>query len=223
MKVYVSWASVKEADSAALKLGEWANSLDPKEDKDLIENLQLKTTLPEYEEYLSIQADAPQYDRINQDILAVSITTPKLDRTVKYQLSKRLAGAGKLSVALAVKSHLLKTFEGEWEYKNEKPEGNVTIVGLPGIHQFLETLQQAAAVMGSPFPPCFSKTEVLRLPNNTKEVLDAAAVNSEEAVKNKFVKALTGWHPTASASRDNLLAVSYGMLMGWENKNDDTL
>lgn len=119
MKVYVSWASVKEADSAALKLSEWADSLDPKEDKDLIENLQLKTTLPEYEEYLGIQADAPQYDRINQDILAVSITTPKLDRTVKYQLSKRLAGAGKLSVALAVKSHLLKTFEGEWEYKNE--------------------------------------------------------------------------------------------------------
>jgi len=93
---------------------------------------------------------------------------------------------------------------------------------LPGIHQFLETLQQAAAAMGSPFPPCFSKTEVLRLPDNTKEVLDAAAVNSEEAVKNKFVKVLTGWHPTASASRDNLLAVSYGMLMGWEIKDDDT-
>lgn len=222
MKVYVSWASVKEAEKGALKLGEWADSLDPKKDKDLIENLQLKTTLPEYEEYLSIQADAPQYDRINQDILAVSITTPKLDRTVKYQLSKRLAGAGKLSVALAVKSHLLKTFEGEWEYNNEKPAGNVTIVGLPGIHQFLETLQQAAAAMGSPFPPCFSKTEVLRLPDNTKEVLDAAAVNSEEAVKNKFVKVLTGWHPTASASRDNLLAVSYGMLMGWEIKDDDT-
>lgn len=222
MKVYVSWASVKEAEKGALKLSEWANGLDAKQDKDLIANLQLSETMPEYEEYLSIQADAPQYDRINQDILAVSITTPKLDRTVKYQLSKRLAGAGKLSVALAVKSHLLKTFESEWEYKNEKPEGNVTIVGLPGIHQFLETLQQAAAVMGSPFPPCFSKTEVLRLPDNTKEMLDAAAVNSEDDVKQKFVKALTGWHPKASAIRDNLLAVSYGMLMGWEIKDDDT-
>ncbi len=222
MKVYVSWASVKEAEKSALKLGEWVNGLKQKEDKDLIESLNLANTMPEYEEYLSIQADAPQYDRINQDILAVSISTPQLGRTVKYQLSKRLAGAGKLSVALAVRSHLLKTFTGEWEYDLEKPKGNVTLVGLPGIHQFMETLQQATAVMGSPFPPCFSKTELLRLPSNTKEVLDAAAVNSEDDVKEKYVKVLTGWHPASSASRDNLVAVSYGMLMGWETKNDDT-
>jgi len=223
MKVYVSWASVKEAEIGAVKLGEWADSLSPKADKDLITSLKLSNTMPEYEEYLAVQADAPQYDPINQDLLAVSISTPQLGRTVKYQLSKRLSGAGKLSVALAVRSHLLKTFSGEWEYDSEKPKGNVTLVGLPGIHQFLQNLQHATAAMGSPFPPCFSKTKVLTLPNNTKSVLDAAAVNSEDDVKEKYVKVLTGWHPTASASRDNLVAVSYGMLMGWEVNTDGQL
>tara|TARA_R110000765_G_scaffold95705_4_gene180183 strand:+ start:381 stop:1067 length:687 start_codon:yes stop_codon:yes gene_type:complete len=224
MKVYVSWASVKEAESGALVLGEWADSLnkqaDKDKDKELLESLKLVNTLPEYEDYLSVQADAPQYDNINQDLLAVSISTPQLGRTVKYQLSKRLAGAGKLSVALAVRSHLLKTFSGEWEYDSEKPKGNVTLVGLPGIRQFLQTLQQATAVTGNPFPPCFDKAQVLVLPDNVHQVLDAAAVNSPDDVKQKYVKVLTGWRPRASASRDNLVAVSYGMLMGWEVNTD---
>lgn len=216
MKVYVSWASVKEAERGALKLGEWADGLDPKKDKDLINSLKLSNTMPEYEEYLSVQADAPQYDPINQDLLAISISTPKLGRTVKYQLDKRLSGAGKLSVALAARSHLLKTFAGEWDYGNEQPKGNVTIVGLRGIRQFLLTLQQATAVMGSPFPTCFDRTDVLELPENTRQVLDAAAVNADEDSREKYVKVLTGWSPYASASRDNLVSVSYGMLMGWE-------
>lgn len=73
MKVYVSWASVKEAEKGALKLGEWADGLDAKKDKDLIASLKLSNTMPEYEEYLAVQADAPQYDPINQDLLAISI------------------------------------------------------------------------------------------------------------------------------------------------------
>ena len=222
MKVYVSWASVKEAENGALKLGEWADGLSPKQDKDLIEKLKLSNTMPEYEEYLAVQADAPKYDKLNQNLLAVRFVTPKLGRTVSYNLAKRLPDSGKLPVSVAARSHLLKTFEGEWDYAKEKPQGNVTFVGHTGTKLFLDNLSYACAAIGHPFPPCFEHSEV-REYGTVRDVLDAAAVNEQDAAeKAKYVDMLTGWMgPGSSAARDGALMLSFGFLMGWEVAEDD--
>jgi len=226
MNVYVSWAYTGEARKAEERLVEWVDSLGKKTkaEKELLARLTPELCLPELIEFKELEADAPQYDKLNQNLLAVRFVTPKLGRTVTYQLGKRMPGSGKLALSLAARSHLLKTFEGEWEYESEKPKGKVTFVGHSGTGDFLTALRFACAAMGHPFPPCFEYAEV-REYEGVREVLDAAAVNQQaEAEKAKYVDLLTGWlGPGASAARDGSTILSFGFLMGWEVAADDRL
>ena len=145
MNVYVSWAYTGEARKAEERLVEWVDSLGKKTkaEKELLARLTPELCLPELIEFKELEADAPQYDKLNQNLLAVRFVTPKLGRTVTYQLGKRMPGSGKLALSLAARSHLLKTFEGEWEYESEKPKGKVTFVGHSGTGDFLTALRFA--------------------------------------------------------------------------------
>jgi hypothetical protein len=226
MNVYVSWAYTVEAGKAEERLGEWVTSLSKKTkaEKELIACLTPELCLPEYVEFKGLEADAPQLDKLNRDLLSVRFVTPQLGRTVTYQLSKRMAGCGKLPMSLAARSHLLKTFEGEWEYDANLPKGHVTFVGLPGVKDFLLRLKYCCAALGHPFPTCFSASSVLELPSDQecRDVLDAAAYNQEDkADQGKYVEMLTGWMGTgASAARDGVIALTLGLLLGWEGSTD---
>jgi hypothetical protein len=224
MNVYVSWAYMNEAQKAEERLATWSEELNTKKkaDKDLRAKLTPELCLPELAEFRQVESDAPQYDKLNQNLLAVKLVTPSLGRTVSYQLSRRMPGAGKLPLSLAVRSHLLKTFEGEWDYNKAAPAGRVRFIGHPGTKDFLEALDHACVALGHPFPACFADAEV-REYADVREVLDATAVNETDAVaKEKLVAMLTGWMgPAASAIRDNTTILAYGFLRGWEVEEDE--
>lgn len=226
MNVYVSWAYTANAANAEERLVEWAANLqllgDDKKDKELVSKLNAENCLPEYFSFQKVKDDSLRYDKLNQNLLAVRFFTPKLKYFANFTLGKRLPNSKKLPVSLAAKSYLLKTFKGEWDYRMDKPKGNLTFVGHQGTGLFLENLSYACAAMGKPFPLCFEKTQV-REYSKIRDVLDAAAVNAtDKEEEEKYKNMLMGWSgPGASAAKDGSMLLSFSYLMGWEDLNEE--
>ncbi len=227
MYIYVSWASVPEAEAAESERISWvtrAKKSKRAEDQAFAELTTAAYCLPEYQAYqLTMQqlnltrADLP-LDLLNRNILAARFVAPSLEKVSTFQLSRRLPVESNLPVSLAIRAFLLNSFPDEWSDTATAPR--VTFVGLDGMPQFFESLALACGALGQPLPVrLWRDSPQLVLPKDEvlREFISACAANqSQPEAKAKYEALTSGWLGTgASADRDSAILLAAAVKLGY--------
>jgi len=228
MYIYVSWASVPEAEvaeSTRMEQVTRAKKSKRAEDQAFAELMTAAYCLPEYQAYQLVmqqlnltRAELP-LDSLNRNLLAARFVAPSLEKVSTFQLSRRLPVEGSLPVSLAIRAFLLNSFSDEWADTTAAPR--VTFVGLEGLPQFFESLALACGALGQPLPVrLWRDSPKLVLPKDDvlREFVAACADNqSQPEAKAKYTALTSGWMGTgASADRDSALLLASAFKLGYE-------
>lgn len=233
MYVFVSWAFVDLAEHADDQRNFWVDGLSgkTKADKALAEKLTTEFCLPEYfhlQKAIAANDDLAEglpLDDLNSQLLGVKFFSPGQNKSVKYQLHRRLPPEVTQPVSLASRSFLLKNCPGEWSATHTK--GAVTLVGFEGLKDFLRHLAFSCAAIGAPLPPSlWNSAKIIELPGSEcRDLVESLAKNAKDAKQREvWQEAILGWFsPGASAIKDaevlRLAAASLGMLVQKDKEN----
>lgn len=232
MDIFLSWCYTATAEEADMTRQEWLQKVEGSEDpadQDFAAVLTREHCLPEYAQYLGINANRTERkDTFTENLLAVRAAIPQLRVTRTYKLASRLAGKAGLPVAVALRNWLLNISGGEWtgDLSRHKPF-NVTFIGLPGLKQFLQNWALACAVHSQFLPvDLWLQNPHVELPESLdlRQLLTACGVAATDPGKAEAFRNLTrGWFgPGASAVRDEHILLAASMGLGFKGVRDDS-
>jgi hypothetical protein len=221
MYIYVSWAYLDAAERVAKSQSKAKTAKGKPTETSPVK------PLPEYQKYLeALESKKGVVPSADANLLAIWFVVPSLGEVQLFELSSRVTGDKKLSVAVSARNWLVSTFSKVWNNDLSAPKSiPISFVGLHGLHDFFHNWAMACAAHGQPLPldlwQASPKYELFADDKLLSFLENCAELQSTKEDKDKYQEIISKWSETgASAEIDSYILLTSALRLGFgDNQN----